>query len=390
MPDDEWAAGREARERQAPWTDIEWNEARTELFLAALALHKAFIVHAAGPMRDSLDGATDILSGRAPRDLSAEATLAAWQALFLLVPVVSTTFASVARQFGRLGPEALGWLAVDEAGQGTPQNAVGALWRCRHAVIVGDPQQLEPITTIPFKVEQAIRAHYEVGEEWLTSRTSVQGVADRLNRFGTMLPGAERPVWVGAPLTVHRRCDQPMFGLSNEIAYDELMIDATDPARGEEFARLNPTLPPSKWIDVSSEVCQGNWIPAEGDEVDRILSHLREIDFDFTQVMAMGPFRDVAGRLRDRAQKYRGLRAGTIHTAQGKEADIVILVLGSDPAREGARAWAASKPNLLNVAVSRARRRLYVVGDREAWGRQRYFDLLADRLPQGQARAPRV
>lgn len=381
LPDGEWLEERQARERQAPWTDLEWNEARTEVFLAALALHRAFLVHAAKPMRQSLDGAMDLLAGRAPRDLSGEAALAAWQALFLLVPVVSTTFASVGRLFGRLGSEALGWLAVDEAGQGTPQNAVGALWRCRRAVVVGDPQQLEPITTIPFKVDQAIREHYGVDEEWLTGRTSVQGVADRLNRFGTTLPGAERPVWVGAPLTVHRRCDEPMFDLSNQIAYDGLMIDATDPALAEKFAADHPTLPQSKWIDVSSDASQGNWIPAEGEEVDRILAHLEEIGFDFGSVLAIGPFRDVARRLAERSRSHRGLRAGTIHTAQGKEADIVILVLGSDPAREGARAWAASKPNLLNVAVSRARRRLYVVGDREAWKRQRYFDLLAERLP---------
>lgn len=387
LPDDDWLADRTARERQAPWTDTEWNEARTELFLAALELHRAFLVHAAKPMRQTLDGTMDMLSGRAPADLSADAARAAWQALFLLVPVVSTTFASVGRLFGRLGREALGWLAVDEAGQATPQSAVGALWRCRRAVIVGDPQQLEPITTVPFRAEQAIREHYGVEEEWLTGRTSVQGVADRLNRFGTTLPGAERPVWVGAPLTIHRRCDEPMFGLSNQIAYDGLMIEATDPALGRDFAARYPTLPQTKWIDVSTDASQGNWIPAEGEEVDRILAHLEEIDFDFAQVMAIGPFRDVARQLEQRRWRHRGLRAGTIHTAQGKEADIVILVLGSEPAREGARAWAASRPNLLNVAVSRARRRLYVIGDREAWRRQRYFDLLADRLPHDRRRA---
>lgn len=386
LPDDDWLADRTARERQAPWTDTEWNESRTELFLAALDLHRAFLVHAAKPMRQTLDGAMDILSGRAPADLSADGARAAWQALFLLVPVASTTFASVGRLFGRLGREALGWLAVDEAGQATPQSAVGALWRCQRAVIVGDPQQLEPITTVPFRAEQAIREHYGVEEEWLTGRTSVQGVADRLNRFGTTLSGAERPLWVGAPLTVHRRCDEPMFGLSNQIAYDGLMIEATDPALGRDFATRHPTLPQSKWIDVSSDASQGNWIPAEGEEVDQILAHLDEIDFDLTQVMAIGPFRDVARQLEQRRWRHRGLRAGTIHTAQGKEADIVILVLGSEPAREGARAWAASKPNLLNVAVSRARRRLYVIGDREAWRRQRYFDLLADRLPHDRQR----
>jgi superfamily I DNA and/or RNA helicase len=253
-------------------------------------------------------------------------------------------------------------------------------------VIVGDPLQLEPITTIPFEVEQAIRVHYGVGEEWLTGRGSVQSLADRLNRLGTTLPGAEGRRWVGAPLAVHRRCDRPMFDISNEIAYDGMMVEATDPALAETFTTSYPTLLQSKWIDIRSETSLGHWIPAEGDEVDRILVHLDEIEFDFSQVMAIAPFRDVARPLKERARAYSGLRAGTIHTAQGKEANIVILVLGSDPAREGARAWAASRPNLLNVAVSRAKRRLYVVGDREAWMRQRYFDALADGLPHDHSR----
>ena len=386
LPDRDWLEDRRARELQAPWSDAGWNEARSELFLAALELHKAFLVHAARPMRQSLDGAMEILSRNSPPDLSGQAALAAWQALFLVVPVVSTTFASVGRLFGSLGAEALGWLLVDEAGQATPQSAVGALWRTRRAVVVGDPLQLEPIVAIPFEAEQAIRAHYGVGEEWLTGRSSVQGLADRINRLGTSLPGPERSVWVGAPLAVHRRCDQPMFDISNQIAYGGLMVEATDPALAASFAERYPTLPQSKWIDVRSEISHGHWIPAEGEEVDRILSHLKAIGFDFSQVMAIAPFRDVARQLAERARPHRGFRAGTIHTAQGKEADIVILVLGSDPAREGARAWAASRPNLLNVAVSRARRRLYVIGDREAWMRQRYFDLLAERLPHDRPR----
>jgi hypothetical protein len=62
---------------------------------------------------------------------------------------------------------------------------------------------------------------------------------------------------------------------------------------------------------------------------------------------------------------------------QGKEADVVVLVLGTHPHRTGARGWAAERPNLLNVAVSRARRRIYVIGNRAAWGDLNHFKVLA-------------
>ena len=376
FPDSAWRLD-PAREVRAPWTDPEWNSTRTELFLAALRLHRSFLRHAPVEMSDSLRAAVDVVEGSAPKALAAESVLAAWQALFFAVPVVSTTFASFDRVFSHLGREALGWLLIDEAGQATPQSAVGALWRSKRAVVVGDPLQLEPITTLPFKAEQAIRNAHGVAEQWLSSRTSVQRLADRVTRFGTELRGTDENTWVGAPLTVHRRCDQPMFGIVNEIAYDGLMIHQTDPDAPRRFRDAYPSLPGSKWINVVSDDARGHWIPDEGKVLDRLLKVLNGLGFDMSEVMVVAPFRDIASEVHGYTRTYPGLIAGTIHTAQGKQADIVVLVLGGDPRRPGARRWAAAKPNLLNVAASRAKRRLYVIGDREAWRGHRHFDVLA-------------
>ncbi|MGW0024433.1 AAA domain-containing protein [Rhodococcus sp. NPDC003383] len=361
-----------ARELAAPWSDEEVTEARSRVFLAALDLHREFLAHVPTQMRQSLHGATDVVSGSAPRDLDPAAVADAWRALFFVVPLVSTTFASFDRVFRGLGREALGWLLIDEAGQSTPQNPVGAIWRSRRTVVVGDPIQLEPVVTLPFQAQQAVRREFGVDERWLPARSSAQSIADRLNRWGTTLPGDEGPIWVGAPLRVHRRCDEPMFSIVNTIAYGGTMLHGRDP-------RPRGSLPSSRWIDVTGP-SSGHFVRAEYDRLVELLDDLARRGQDMGEVIVLSPFRDVARRLTALPARFGGLTAGTVHTAQGREADVVFLVLGGDPASDGAKRWASSKPNLANVAVSRAKKRLYVIGDRAAWSRHPRFDVLAREL----------
>ncbi|WP_194814258.1 DEAD/DEAH box helicase [Nocardia sp. XZ_19_385] len=404
----------ELREKSAPWMDEEFAEARSRVFLAALDLHHAVLVDDPELTRKSLLGAMKIVKGDAPNDLPEDTVLAAWQLLFFVVPVVSTTFASAARMFSRLGSEALGWLFIDEAGQAAPHEAVGALWRSKRAVVVGDPRQLEPVVALPWSGQKRLARQFEVDPRWAPQGISVQSVADRLNVFGTWLPDAagEDQTWVGSPLRVHRRCDRLMFDVSNEIAYDNLMVYGV-PSRDDGFDLLAG----NTWLDVKALSTGEKWNPIEGRYVLATLNLVRqrvraamerELDdlFDDPPVWAengktraeelqrrvaeavfvVSPFREVVQGLEKtigRRFPIQPKRVGTVHTTQGKEADIVILVLGTTTGQRGSRDWAAQSPNLLNVALTRARRRLVVVGDYQNWKQHKNFRVLADQVDNG-------
>ncbi|MFG2648975.1 DEAD/DEAH box helicase [Streptomyces sp. NPDC048436] len=390
-PDDR--AAMEERELSAPWMDPEFASARTRLFLAALDLHRAVLACEPRLVRENLRAAMDVVKGAAPPGLPAATVLAAWQMLFLIVPVVSTTFASLGRMFGELGQEALGWLFIDEAGQASPQQAVGALWRSKRAVVVGDPLQLEPVVTLPWTGQKRLCRHFGVDEQWAPAAGSVQSLADRVTPYGTWLSAPDSsPVWLGSPLRVHRRCDRLMFEVSNEIAYDGMMVYGVG-GREAEYELLHRSL----WLHVPAKPSGGKWNPEEGRFLERTLDlieqRIQEVgtapDAEGTgrsprdrleeSVFVVSPFRDVASALhRVTSNRLSAGRVGTVHTTQGKEADVVVLVLGTACDANGSRAWAASSPNLLNVAVTRARRRLVVIGDRTVWSRHRYFSTLAD------------
>ncbi|MDN5789606.1 MAG: AAA domain-containing protein [Micrococcales bacterium] len=384
-PGDAWTGKR--RELHAPWLDAELDTARSELFLAALTLHQDFLANAAGDMLNGLRAAGDVISGNYPHRLEAEKQLAAWQLFFLTVPLVSTTFASASRMFGDLGCEAIGWLMIDEAGQASPQYAAGAIWRAQRVLAVGDPLQLQPVVTIPQKAQRDIANNYSVSITWIPPRASVQTLADRVTTFGTTLDQGEEQVWVSAPLRVHRRCDEPMFTLCNQIAYNGIMVngvhrDLANPERPDRFdsAVSGPLIAASFWVDEPASTPGSHLQPSQIERLKGALTYLKEHGIDESEVIAISPFRAVADSLAALTASYPGLRAGTIHTAQGREAPVVILVLGGDPNSPGAKAWAASTPNLVNVAASRAQRRLYVIGDRAAWARQRYFRELSAAL----------
>lgn len=388
-----WGMSEDDRQRATPWYDKALWGLRQNAFVAAMELHKAFIFEARKPLLANVSALIALMQKKLPRhEISATRLQQLWDCLYFFVPVVSTTFASLGRMFAGMERDSIGWLIIDEAGQATPQAAVGGIWRARRTVVVGDPLQLEPVVVLPEKTIAALSERFGLKTKeaplWHPVTCSTQVLADRANPYGTDLDGQ----WIGAPLRVHRRCLDPMFSVANAIAYGGMMVYGTSPIRENWLGQ-------SCWVHIPAQNATEHWIPAQGEAALRMVLDIHHRfglmgDDDKLNVYVISPFKSVSSRMKELLRrrlvsdaamdrrKTKGIvekMVGTVHTFQGKEAPVVVLLLGGNPETPGAiTTYAAKTPNLLNVAVTRAKAKLYVIGDHRRWASAQQFNVLAE------------
>lgn len=384
----------ELTQTESYYQTSELNEARSELFIAAMTLHEAWLaesLQAKGGFRGNLMAIANLLQGKLPT--TTDDTLLVWQSLFLLIPVISSTFASIGRLFRHLEPGTLGWVFIDEAGQAVPQAAVGAIWRANQVLSIGDPFQIEPICTIPPEVVDGM-AKIRIKDRdlaWAPSQISVQHLMDRTSLFGSMRTIGEACYWLGSPLRVHRRCLEPMFSIANTIAYESSMLLAT-PEWNDH------SLPPSCWWDIGGPASDRQYVPNQGKALLHLLRNAL-LAMNPPDLFVISPFREVISQIKQLVVDDKSIADlikqrlpltslpqwvqqafGTVHIFQGKQTHAVFFVLGADKTTPGAVEWASGKPNLLNVAVTRARSRFYILGDYDLWKNRPYFNVVARKL----------
>lgn len=392
-----------------PWSTEEFNREREKLFYLALQMTKEFVLSSKS-CRANLcilgqywglkteNGTDKIKFDKQDSEAMIESL---FQTLFLLTPVISSTFASVGRLLKDMKkPGSIGTLVIDEAGQAQPQMAVGALYRARKAIIVGDPKQVEPVVTDDLKLLRDIYRDPVLGN-YKNKALSVQSCADIINPFGTFYDnGTNYPDWVGCPLLVHRRCISPMYEISNRISYNGIMKQQTllpSDTKSESFIYSK-----SQWINVigTENGCGDHYVSKQGEVVCRMVNYafLKAINISGMKVCAkpnlyiITPFTSVVRGLRRAIGTYAkenknsalaistslggwlNDNIGTVHKFQGKEADEVIFVLGCDEStRNGYAVKGFVNSNIVNVAATRAKYRFYMVGNIEVWGKNEYI-----------------
>ncbi|MDU5808750.1 MAG: AAA domain-containing protein [Finegoldia magna] len=351
-----------------PWFDEEYRRIQSELFISALKVRKQFLYENI----KNIEAATRIWDKQQNYLDKNIVIQQAWNWINMVVPVISSTFASMGRMFSNIQANSLGHLFIDEAGQALPQASVGAIFRCKHVMAVGDPAQIKPVLTLDSYILSLLGQNYGVGEAYLSEDASTQTLIDNVSQYGFYKDLNNPEDWIGIPLWVHRRCKYPMFNISNEISYGGNMVQG------------NKSDGKAEWYDVGGSA-DNKYVKEQGDLLVQKIRELSEHNEDILdkskkdQVYVISPFKNVAYNLSRKLaveldftrydSKSSPTNVGTVHTFQGKEAPIVFLVLGADEKSKGAANWAmgSENPNIMNVSATRAKKEFYIIGDKKLY-----------------------
>jgi very-short-patch-repair endonuclease len=229
-------------------------------------------------------------------------------------------------------------------------------------ILVGDPNQLPPISKLTTEQEVSIAMRNQMSAADLTRRRLSSNIYSAFDFFANVIGDENVDL-----LNEHYRSHPRIARWFNETFYGSelrVLTDISNVAIGSRSLT---------WIDTPGTAVQpakGSWINEA--EATQVLDIIDEYISTGKTVGVVTPFSAQAGVIDRLAVQRFGrdslgdvdFRSGTAHSFQGDERDIMIFscVLADGISAQAAK-WVQSERRLINVAVSRARETLIVVGN---------------------------
>ncbi len=274
-----------------------------------------------------------------------------------------------------LTSELFDMVVIDEASQCDIASAIPLIVRAKQLVVIGDPMQLKHITSVNAEEEVEIKRHLDLAQcPYL--KYAEESLWDYCQGLISQAKGVNKPVF----LENHYRCHPDIIGYSNKMFYDG-RLKLSNMAVENSKLKIEPK--GIVMIEVKGKQVGEN-INVNELEVSKSIEIAVEAaqQYPNASIGIVTPFRHQAERLNIAIpQQFRDrIVADTVHKYQGDEKDIMIysLVITDNSPETKIRWIDYSIPNLVNVAVTRARSTLYVVGNSS------YIKAMSDKsLPLG-------
>lgn len=257
-------------------------------------------------------------------------------------------------------------LVIDEASQCDIPSAIPLFYRAKRIMIIGDPQQLRHISTIEKHREQQIQAKHNLilaaDQPFSYGKNSLYDLsATRCEQSKLVM------------LREHFRSHEDIVTFSNHKWYRGTLKICTDYRR---FVCPSQNKPGIKWSQVEGKIQKPTSSGAlNREEAQAVVSELVDLLVNRKFRGSIGvvtPFRAHANLITELVNNQldisyierSSLIIDTAHGFQGDERDVIIFspCVGSSMPR-GAQYFIASTGNLFNVAITRARSLLHVIGN---------------------------
>lgn len=261
-----------------------------------------------------------------------------------------------------LAPGLFDFVVVDEASQCHLAYVLPAAFRAKQLILVGDPNQLPPISQLTTEQEVSIAMRNGMSGADLTRRRLSSTIYSAFDFFANVVGDENVDL-----LNEHYRSHPRIARWFNETFYGSelrVLTDVSNVAKGSRSLA---------WIDTPGTAVQpekGSWI--NDPEAKQVLDIIEEYVSAGKTVGVVTPFAAQAGYIDRLAVQRFGrdalgdidFRSGTAHSFQGDERDIMIFsCVLADGISAQASKWVQSERRLINVAVSRARETLIVIGN---------------------------
>ncbi len=251
---------------------------------------------------------------------------------------------------------------VDEASQCSLAAVLPLAYRAKRLALVGDPNQLSPIIPLSDGYLQEIATQLEFHNNELRERGIHHKDGSAYHAF-EFVAKPSKP----ALLNEHFRCHPYIARWFNTAFYNDELSILTDVSNSDGRYRA------ISWIDVEGVVERpknGSWVN-EHEAEQSVIKILDVLGAGYRNVGVVTPFVAQANLIAKIAQRKLGrdtldeidFVCGTAHRLQGDEREVVVVssVLSPGMSKAGTR-WIEKERNLLNVAVSRAKQALIVIG----------------------------
>ena len=254
---------------------------------------------------------------------------------------------------------------IDEASQCDIASMIPLLYRAKRAVIIGDPNQLKHITTMTHQQDRELVAKHEVDACFSYCVHSLFDLAISVGHRNDLVH-----------LRDHHRSHADIIDFSNKEFYNGLLRVATD------YSRLKFPYGPDKsvmWKNIVGKTERPQAGSAYNqEEINAVIEQLSYLVNDnyIGSIGVVTPFKRQADlitsylkekdkKLYDELVKNHDFVAATAHKFQGDERDVIIFSpVISNNASQSTLNFLGSTPNLFNVAITRARASLIVIGDK--------------------------